>query len=72
MVQVAAVGRATRSLRDGAHDQAGPRAHATTAHRVAAVLLALAAIGMATARYIPQAPARAADAVSVRASAGVQ
>ena len=72
LVQLAGVGRAMRALRDGARDQAGPRALATAAHRVAAVLLALAAIGMATARYIPQAPARAADAVSVRASAGVQ
>jgi uncharacterized membrane protein len=62
VVQVAVVGRAVRALRDGARDQAGPRALATTAHRVAAMLLALAAIGMATARYLPPSPPEAAGA----------
>jgi len=71
VVQVAVVGRAMRALRDGARDQAGPRALATTAHRVAAVLLALAAIGMATARYLPSSSA-VAVAVPVTAPAGVQ
>jgi len=72
VVQLAVVGRALRALRDGARDQAGPRARAATAHRVAAVLLALAAIGMATARYLPRSPVGVADAVGVRESAGVQ
>ncbi|MFL6681678.1 MAG: hypothetical protein ACJ8IK_25290 [Burkholderiaceae bacterium] len=72
LVQLAVVGRAMRALRDGAGDQSRPRALATTAHRVAAVFLALAAIGMATARYVPPAPAGTADAAAVSGSAGVQ
>jgi len=72
VVQLAGVGRAMRALRDGARDQAGPRALATAAHRVAAVLLALAAIGMATARYLPSLQAGAVAAVAVSRSAGVQ
>ena len=59
VVQVAVVGRAMRALRDGARDQAGPRA------------LATAAIGMATARYLPSSSA-VAVAVPVTAPAGVQ
>ena len=52
LVQVCVVGDAMRTLRDGARDHAQARAQATMAHRVAAGLLALAAIGMATARYL--------------------
>jgi uncharacterized membrane protein len=63
LVQAALVGRVLRALRDGARDQARARAQAALAHRVAAVLLGLAAIGMATARYLPSsAGAGTADA----------
>jgi len=56
VVQIAGVGRAMRASRD----PAAPRALAVRAHRVAAVLLALAAIGMATARYLPSSSTDAA------------
>ena len=62
LVQAALVGRALRTLRDGTRDQARARAQAALAHRVAAVLLGLAAIGMATARYLPPSGSAAADA----------
>jgi len=62
LVQAALVGRVLRTLRDGARDQARARAQAALAHRVAAVLLGLAAIGMATARYLPPSGTAAADA----------
>ena len=63
LVQAALLGRVLRTLRDGARDQARARAQAALAHRVAAVLLGLAAIGMATARYLPpSAGAGTADA----------
>ena len=52
LVQVSLVGDAMRTLCDGARDHAQARAQATVAHRVAAGLLGLAAIGMATARYL--------------------
>jgi uncharacterized membrane protein len=52
IVQVAMVGGALRTLRDGARDHVAARARATTAHRIAAVLLASAAVGMAVARYL--------------------
>ncbi len=52
LVQVSIVGDAMRTLCGGARDHARARAQATMAHRVAAGLLALAAIGMATARYL--------------------
>jgi len=61
LLQAALVGRVLRTLRDGARDQARARAQAALAHRVAAVLLGLAAIGMASARYLPPSGA-AADA----------
>jgi hypothetical protein len=61
LVQAALVGRVLRTLRDGARDQARARAQAALAHRVAAALLGLAAIGMATARYLPPAGTAAAD-----------
>jgi len=53
LMQAALVGRVLPTLRDGARDQARARAQAALAHRVAALLLGLAAIGMATARYLP-------------------
>jgi uncharacterized membrane protein len=59
LVQAALVGRVLRVLRDGARDQARARVQAGLAHRIAAVLLALAAIGMATARYLPSSGATA-------------
>jgi len=59
LVQTAFVGLALRALRDGARDQARARAQVALAHRVAALLLGLAAIGMATARYLPEADAAA-------------
>lgn len=62
LVQAVLVGRVLRTLRDGARDQARARAHAALAHRVAAVLLGLAAIGMATARYLPPSGTAAAEA----------
>ena len=62
LVQAALVGHALGTLRDGARDQAPARARVALAHRVAAVLLGLAAIGMATARYLPPSGATAADA----------
>jgi uncharacterized membrane protein len=52
LVQVSIVGDAMRTLRDGARDHAHARTQATVGHRVAAGLLALAAIGMAAARYL--------------------
>ena len=55
-VQAVVVGRALRPLRDAAQQHAGARARATTAHRIAAVLLALAAVGMVAARYLPPSP----------------
>lgn len=67
LVQAALVGRVLRTLRDGARDQARARAQAALAHRIAAALLALAAVGMGTARYLPpsgatvDAPARFAQ-----------
>ncbi|MBW8758982.1 MAG: hypothetical protein JF586_15330 [Burkholderiales bacterium] len=70
VVQIAGVGRATLALRDRARDPAGPRALAITAHRIAAVLLALAAIGMATARYLPSASTDAAGAPVLPDAAG--
>jgi len=73
LVQAALVGRVLRTLRAGARDQARARAQAGLAHRIAAVLLALAAIGMATARYLPpsdtaasEAPGRFADSRTCR------
>jgi len=60
VVQIVGVGRATLALRDAARDQAAPRALAVRAHRVAAALLALAAIGMASARYLPSSSTDAA------------
>src|SRR5206468_1666073 len=63
LVQAALVGRVLRALRDGARDQARARGQAALAHRVAALLLALAAIGMATARYLPPSGTAAADAL---------
>jgi hypothetical protein len=62
LVQAAFVGRALRALRNGARDQERARAQAALAHRVGAVLLGLAAIGMATARYLPPTGAAIADA----------
>jgi uncharacterized membrane protein len=64
LVQATLVGRTLRALRDGARDHAHARARAQAAlgHRVAAVLLGLAAIGMATARYLPPSGAAAAEA----------
>jgi len=71
VVQIAGAGRAALALRDGARDPAGPRALAVRAHRVAAVLLALAAIGMATARYLPSSAGRDRSVeVSSQAMAG--
>ena len=64
LVQAALIGPALRTLRDGARDQARARARAGLAHRIAAVLLALAAIGMATARYLPASGAAAGDALA--------
>ena len=52
LVQVSLVGDAMRMLHDAARDHARALAQATVAHRVAAGLLALAATGMATARYL--------------------
>jgi len=64
LVQAALVGRVLRTLRDGARDQARARAQAGLAHRIAAVLLALAAIGMGTARYLPPSGPQAGDALA--------
>jgi hypothetical protein len=50
-VQGAIGGRAIRSLRTGAADEAGARSRMATAQRVAAVLLALTAVCMGAARY---------------------
>jgi uncharacterized membrane protein len=50
-VQGAIGGRAIRSLRAGTGDEAGARSRIATAQRVAAVLLALAAVCMGAARY---------------------
>jgi uncharacterized membrane protein len=52
VVQVAIVGKAVQTLRDGARDHIAARARASTAHRAAAVLLGLAAVGMGVARYL--------------------
>jgi len=70
VVQVVGGGRAMRAWRAGARDQAGPRPLAVTAHRVAAVLLALAAIGMASARYLPSSSTDAAGAPGPSDGAG--
>jgi uncharacterized membrane protein len=45
-------GRAIRSLRSGAADEAGARARIATAQRIAAALLAVAAVCMGAARYV--------------------
>jgi uncharacterized membrane protein len=45
-------GRAIRSLRSGADDEAGARARIATAQRIAAALLAVAAVCMGAARYV--------------------
>ena len=50
-VQGAIGGRAIRSLRAGTADEAGARSRIATAQRIAAVLLALAAVCMGAARY---------------------
>jgi len=54
LVQAVVVGVAVRTLGAGAGagEAAGARARATLAHRIAAVLLGLAAVGMAAARYL--------------------
>ena len=50
-VQGAIGGRAIRSLRAGTADEAGARSRIATAQRIAAALLALAAVCMGAARY---------------------
>jgi uncharacterized membrane protein len=50
-VQGAIGGRAVRSLRTGTADKAGARSRIATAQRVAAALLAVAAVCMGAARY---------------------
>jgi uncharacterized membrane protein len=45
-------GRAIRSLRSGAADEAGARARIATAQRIAAALLAVTAVCMGAARYV--------------------
>ena len=75
LVQAALVGQALRTLRDDAREPAGARAQAALAHRVAAVLLGLAAIGMAVARYLPPSaatdPAEATGALETAAGARI-
>jgi len=51
-IQGAIGGRAIRSLRHGTSDEAGARSRIALAQRVAAVLLAVTAVCMVTARYI--------------------
>ena len=51
-VQGAIGGRAIRSLSNGTADEAGARSRIALAQRVAAALLAVAAVCMAAARYI--------------------
>ena len=50
-VQGAIGGRAIRSLRSGKADEAGARSHIALAQRIAAILLAVAAVCMGAARY---------------------
>jgi len=50
-VQAAVGGRAIRSLSAGTADEAGARSRIATAQRIAAALLAVAAVCMAAARY---------------------
>ena len=62
LVQASTVGRAMRALRGGTDSEAvAARGRATTAHRLAAALLALAAVGMVAARYLPPSSTAAAD-----------
>jgi uncharacterized membrane protein len=51
-VQGAVGGRAVRSLRSGKADEPSARSRIATAQRVAALLLALAAVCMGVARYL--------------------
>jgi len=51
-VQGAIGGRAIRSLRTGKADEAGARSRIATAQRIAAGLLAVAAVCMGAARYV--------------------
>ena len=51
-VQGAIGGRAIRSLRTGAADEAGARSRIATAQRLAAALLAVTAVCMGAARYV--------------------